>query len=253
MDGDRDMHNRQRPMAGGSDSYELVLRGAQQLTESGIRLGLRMTAIRGRSGIERAHHSLASVPAEAVGFQFHIYGGDALRPLKDEERDSLFDHYRKIAHLILGGDRDAAKLVTVRDVLVDIMTKHKKQYHCAAGRWSNTLTPTGDVYPCHRFVGMTEFRLGNVLDASFGFGSQAMFENNTVQTRILREDGAQNCALCYAHNTCGGGCAQIAAATTGNIGELPPFFCQETRLRVQAVVKALVERTHFHMTAESQP
>src|SRR6267142_488821 len=141
---------------------------------------------------------------------------------------------------------DAAKLVTVRDVLVDITTKQKKQYHCAAGRWSNTLTPNGDVYPCHRFVGMAEFKLGNVLDDSFRFASHALFESNAVQNRVIRDDGTQNCALCYAHNTCGGGCAQIAAANTGKIGELPPFFCQETRLRVQAVVRALVEKTHPH-------
>jgi uncharacterized protein len=244
MDGDREMHDRQRPMAGGSGSYDLALRGAQQLAQSGVRLGLRMTAIRGRPGIERAHRSLSSTPAEAVGFQFHIYGGDALRPLEGEERAGLFAHYRDTAHRILRGDMDAAKLVTVRDVLVDITTKHKKQYHCAAGRWSNTLTPNGDVYPCHRFVGMAEFRLGNVLDESFRFASHALFESNAVQNRVIREDGTQNCALCYAHNTCGGGCAQIAAANTGKIGELPPFFCQETRLRVQAVVRALVEKTH---------
>jgi uncharacterized protein len=246
MDGDREMHNRQRPMASGSGSYDLALRGAQQLAESGIRLGLRMTAIRGRPGIERAHQSLTSAPAEAVGFQFHIYGGDALRPLEGEEREGLFAHYRDIAHRILSGDLDAAKLVTVRDVLVDITTKQKKQYHCAAGRWSNTLTPTGDVYPCHRFVGMAEFKLGNVLDDSFRFASHVLFESNAVQNRVMRDDGTQNCALCYAHNTCGGGCAQIAAANTGKIGELPPFFCQETRLRVQAVVRALVEKAHAH-------
>jgi uncharacterized protein len=244
MDGDREMHNRQRPTASGTGSYDQVLRGAQEIAESGIRLGLRMTAIRGRPGIERAHQSLTSAPVEAVGFQFHIYGGDALRPLEGEERAGLFAHYRNTAHRILSGDLDAAKLVTVRDVLVDITTKNKKQYHCAAGRWSNTLTPNGDVYPCHRFVGMTGFKAGNVLDDSFRFAAQALFENNTVENRVIRDDGTQNCALCYAHNTCGGGCAQIAAANTGTVGELPPFFCQETRLRVQAVVRALVEKTH---------
>jgi sulfatase maturation enzyme AslB (radical SAM superfamily) len=103
MDGNREMHNRQRPKAGGSNSYDQVLRGAQQLSESGIKLGLRMTAIRGRPGVEKAHRSLASGPAEAVGFQFHLYGGDALRPLQGEERETLFAHYLDIAHRILSG------------------------------------------------------------------------------------------------------------------------------------------------------
>lgn len=186
------------------------------------------------------------MPAEVVGFQFHLYGGAALRPLLGEERDKLFAHYLEIAQGILGGDPEASKFVTIRDVLQDIVTKNKKQYHCAAGRWSNTLTPNGDVYPCHRFAGMAEFSLGNVLEESFMFASQPLFEGNAVQTRVVREDGTQNCALCYAHNTCGGGCAQIAAANTGKIGELPPFFCQETRLRVQAAVRALVQRVHVN-------
>lgn len=249
VDGDRATHNRQRPKAGGAESYDQVLRGVGQLRDAGVRLGVRMTAIRGRPGIEAAHRSLAQAEAEAVGFQFHMYGGDALRPFAQEERERLFAHYVAVAHAILDGDPGARKLTTIRDVLQDIATKNKKQHHCAAGRWSNTLTPNGDVYPCHRFAGMAQFLTGNVLEDGFTFASQAQFEDNTVSSRVVRRDGTQNCALCYAHNTCGGGCAQIAAANTGNIDELPPFFCQETRLRVQAAVRALVER----LVARPQP
>lgn len=253
MDGNREMHDKQRPMAGGGKSYDKVLGGIQKLSEAGIRLGLRMTAFRGRNGVEESHVSMSKLPAEAVGFQFHMYGLDALRPLEGEEKQRLFGHYHGIAHRILDGDQDASKLVTVRDVLFSIIMKQKKEYHCAAGRWSNTMTPAGDVFPCHRFVGMSEFHLGNVLDDSFHFSSTPLFEDNAVHNRVFREDGSQNCALCYAHNACGGGCAQIAAANTGRIGELPPLFCQDTRLRVQAVVRALVERMQHLDTTTATP
>ena len=251
MDGNRETHDRQRPLANGEGSYEQVQKAVERLSQLQVRLGVRMTAIRGRPGIIQAHSELARTPACAVGFQFHMYGSNAMLPLVGDEREALFNHSLDIARRILAGDQDAAKLVTIRDILTGIVMKGKKQYHCAAGRWASTVTPNGDVFPCHRFVGMSKFKLGNVMDEGFQFTSHAMFEHNTVKNRVLRRNGTQNCALCYAHHVCGGGCAQIAAANTGRIDELPPFYCQETRLRTQAVVRALLEKLHPQLAPPS--
>jgi radical SAM protein with 4Fe4S-binding SPASM domain len=88
---------------------------------------------------------------------------------------------------------------------------------------------------------MGGYKIGNVMSDGFRFAPLELFEGNAVDNRVVKADGSNNCRLCFAHNSCGGGCAQIAAANNGRIGELPPFYCQDTRLRVQAVVRSLAE------------
>jgi uncharacterized protein len=117
------------------------------------------------------------------------------------------------------------------------MMKRRREFQCGAGRWDFALTPVGDVYPCHRFVGMQNYKVGNVSAPDFRFAALGKFVANAVSNRPVRKNGYPNCALCYAHHVCGGGCAQIAAANSGAIGELPLFYCQETRLRVRATVR----------------
>jgi uncharacterized protein len=243
VDGSKDTHDRQRPMGHGGGSYDRVIAGLERMSEAGIPVGVRMTAFRGRGDLAEDHAAIGRLPAVTTTFQFSFYGDDARRPMSEAERASLFDHYASVARRILEGDEEASRLGTVSEVLAGIVFKHKRQFQCGAGRQFWAVAAGGDVYPCHRFVGMSPYRLGNVKSQSFAFKSLGLFEGNAVRNRPVKSYGGTNCALCFAHHVCGGGCAQIAAANTGRIGELPPFYCQDTRLRVQAVVRSLAERT----------
>jgi len=243
VDGGRETHDRQRPLASGGGSYDTVVEALSILQKEGIRFGVRMTAFRRRERLEDDHLALASTPAPVANFKFHLYGDDANSPMTKDEEIRLFAHYVDVASRILAGEEPAAKLTAVRDVLRGIVRRAKRSFQCGAGRWDRAITPQGDVYPCHRFVGMLSFRLGNVADPNFRFTSYAPFEENGIGARWVRTDGSRNCAACYAHHLCGGGCAQIGAANTGHIGELPRFYCEETRLRVRAAVRALYVRS----------
>lgn len=241
VDGERETHDRQRPTHQGHGSYDAVVRGLGQLAERGIPACVRMTAFRTRERLEENHTSLAQLPALAATFQFSFYGDDATRPMTDAERSRLFTHYHSLATAIIHGDPQAAKLGAISDFVGGIVLKRRKQYQCGAGRIFWAVGAGGDVYPCHRFVGMSAYKIGNVSDAGFVFRSLPLFEGNAVPNRIVRRNRTSNCGICYAHHLCGGGCAQIAVANAGKLGELPAFYCQDTRLRVQASVRALAE------------
>lgn len=252
VDGDRDTHDRQRPMASGLGSYDRVMVGLERLSAAGIPFGVRMTAYRSDCALSTNHLALADTVAPVANFKFSFYGQDGARSMGDAERAHLFDHNRAVAAAILIGDEKAAKLTAIRDVLASIIGKKKREFQCGAGRWDRAVSPQGDVFPCHRFVGMSAFKLGNVLDDDFDFRPNRAFENNRMSGRHTRADGSRNCARCYAHHVCGGGCAQIGAANTGRIGELPRFYCEETRLRVQAAVRALVDAVLVKSTRSSE-
>jgi uncharacterized protein len=251
VDGSRETHNRQRPKANGRGSYDEAVKAVQRAAEAGISVGVRGTAMRGTGSFADDHYGLARCGGLGASLQFNCYGEDAVRPISEAEAEELFEHYYEVANRILDGDQEATKLETVKSVLASIIGAGRRQFQCGAGRWYLAVGTNGDVFPCHRFVGMSAFRQGNVLDDNFRFKSIEAFERNSVRNRRRRRNGAVNCSLCYAHNVCGGGCAQIGAATTGAIGELPPFYCAETRLRVRAAVRALAERASSRPMAES--
>ncbi|MCP4654542.1 MAG: SPASM domain-containing protein, partial [bacterium] len=241
MDGDRETHNRQRPFGSGKPSYDALLDGIRQLSEGGIRFGVRMTAIRGESDLISGHQAMAATAAESVGICFNVYGEDATRPLRGTEYEQLLAFYRDIARRVLRGDPAAVKLATVQKQLLGITIGRRRSFNCGAGRWGWTVAPDGEAFPCHRFAGISAFSLGRVTDEGFRFRSHPMFEADAVENRLVCRDGRPGCAQCYARFLCGGGCAQIGFVNTGLISEMPTFYCKEQRLRVRAIVGALAE------------
>ena len=206
LDGQRETHDRQRPFQGGQGSFDVVRSALDKLSARGVRFGVRMTALRGDPDVERNLLSLVKTPAESATFQFHMYGDDATRPLAGAEREQLFKSYCRLALQLLDRAPGVTKLVPFRDVLAAIATRRKRQFQCGAGRWDFAVTPSGEVYPCHRFVGIRVMCVGQVLDPAFRFQSLQQFACNAARTRVLRGDGTSNCANCYARYTCGGGC-----------------------------------------------
>jgi uncharacterized protein len=237
IDGDSETHNRQRPFANGADSHKIVVENISRISLADIPVGARMTVIRGRPGFVHNHYRLAKLPVISVSTGYNIYGNDAQQKLCKREKKELFSHYSMVTNEILEGNPLAKKLDSIQEIVLAITEKRKKNYHCAAGRWDFTVVPEGTVFPCHRFVGMNNYALGNIMDTKFEFTPQQMFVNNSLVKRIARGGEKEKCGQCFAQFLCAGGCAQLGISNTGSINEMPKFYCDEFRLRVAAVVK----------------
>lgn len=89
------------------------------------------------------------------------------------------------------------------DILMQLLTKTRIIHHCSAGREYLAVTADGDVYPCHEFVGMDEFNMGNVNDEDFPgdayYKIKAIFSNHSVYV-------CEECNSCWARFLCGGDC-----------------------------------------------
>ena len=110
----------------------------------------------------------------------------------------------------------------------------KRSTGCGVGNEYIAVTPKGDIYPCHQFVGNEAFKMGSVLDGSFDREMQQVFRSSNVFTK-------EKCASCWAKFYCSGGCAANAQNFSGDINEPYELGCEmeKKRLECALALKAL--------------
>ena len=100
---------------------------------------------------------------------------------------------------------------------------------CGVGTEYVAVTPSGDLYPCHQFVGEKDFLLGNIYDG---------ITNSSVcdQFKCCNIYSHEECADCFAKLYCSGGCAANAHHTTGSITGVYDLGCQLHKKRIECAI-----------------
>jgi uncharacterized protein len=106
---------------------------------------------------------------------------------------------------------------------------YKRVSGCGSGTEYLAVTPTGELYPCHQFVGEERFRLGSLDEGLVKPEVQAEFANTNVYTR-------EECRSCWARLWCAGGCAANAWHATGSINGVYKAGCELFRKRMECAI-----------------
>ena len=127
---------------------------------------------------------------------------DSPEALTEEDLPKLFDQYELLANDMLRRQK-AGKPITFYHYILDL--KHgpciyKRISGCGSGTEYMAVTPWGDLYPCHQFVGDPAYKLGNVWD---GVTNTALRDEFKLCNVYARPD----CKDCWARLYCAGGCA----------------------------------------------
>ncbi len=91
------------------------------------------------------------------------------------------------------------------------------------------VTPWGDLYPCHQFVGEEKFKLGNVYDGVTNLNIQNEFACCNVYTR-------EKCKKCWAKLYCSGGCSANAYHSTGSVNGVYEYGCELFKKRMECAI-----------------
>lgn len=223
IDGSRQIQDMQRPLPNGKGSYDILLPRVQALSKH------RKGRISARSTITRQNVEFSQVVdhLSSIGFG-RVYcmpmtatcPGDMLE-LTEEEIISMEVEYEKMVKRILdalecgkgyafGGFHRYINL---------IHGSQKRPYACGVGRSMITVTPSGDIFPCHRFVGMEKFKAGNVWKELDIPGMQKTFSNASVQS-------LPGCKECWARYVCSGRCLNLHAKEDGSFGWPNSLLCR---------------------------
>jgi uncharacterized protein len=100
---------------------------------------------------------------------------------------------------------------------------------CGAGYEYAAVAPDGSIYPCHQFVGIEKFKLGNVFTGIGNDKTVKMMKNNNIYTK-------NECRACWSKFLCGGGCAANAWLYSGDIHKPNSFYCDLFRKRIECAL-----------------
>jgi len=112
----------------------------------------------------------------------------------------------------------------------------KRLRGCGAGCEYVAVTPEGDIYPCHQFVGNPKFLMGSVADGSFDKSKAGMFAGVSVYTR-------ESCRGCWARYYCSGGCSAANFNSNGDINKAYELGCELERMRLECAIYLAVKRS----------
>jgi len=121
--------------------------------------------------------------------------------------------------------------------LIRVLLRQKLSYRCEALRRKLYVGPDGGIYPCDFFVGMEEFRVGDI-----DHGLDPAWQREFLDLYIEEKE---SCQSCWARYLCGGGCPYIAALTQGRIDQPDPLECELVKFLIElalGVVAALAAR-----------
>ncbi|MEQ8201577.1 MAG: thioether cross-link-forming SCIFF peptide maturase [Syntrophomonadaceae bacterium] len=125
----------------------------------------------------------------------------------------------------------------------------KRLSGCGAGVEYLVITPEGDIYPCHQFVGESQFVMGNIDGAELDEAIIAKFAGNRLADK-------ETCRKCWARNYCGGGCHANAYHANGDMSVPDPVSCAMHRKRIEGaiyleVIKNLDKSIRYRKKQES--
>ncbi len=234
LDGRREVNDRMRPFRGGQGSYDFITPKHLAMAKS---RGGKSYYVRGtftRYNLDFCEDILhfADLGFDEISIEPVVAPETEDYALRPEDLPKIFEQYDKLAAEMVRRKKEEGKCFTFFHFMIDLSggpCVYKRAAGCGSGTEYVAVTPWGDIYPCHQFVGEEEWLLGNVFDGIKRDDIVQKFKSINVYTK-------EECQDCFAKFFCSGGCAANAYHFTGDIGGVYGLGCEMQRKRVECAL-----------------
>lgn len=237
LDGKRETHNNMRPFPNKSGSYDIAVAGFKKVIASREGRNYYLRGTYTHNNLNFAEDTLSMLEVGKEISMEPVIGTDEPYALTEEDLPKLMDEYDKLARIYLEKreNGEAFDFFHFNVALDNGPCVAKRLSGCGAGHEYFAITPEGDIYPCHQFVGREQYKMGT-LDK--GIERQDLvqhFRHMHVMNKPL-------CKECWARFFCSGGCHANADMANGDISKPYEYGCkiQKKRLECAIILQALL-------------
>ena len=233
LDGRKEVHDRFRVDRAGRGSYDKIVPRFQEFVR---RRGDQNYYIRGtytRHNLDFLNDvkHMADLGFTQLSMEPIVTAPDDPEALRPEDLPVLYEQYEQLAVEMLKRKREG-KGFDFYHYLIDLENGpclYKRLGGCGSGTEYLAVTPSGELYPCHQFVGDAAYLMGNVWD---GVTRSDLFE----QFKACGLSSRSDCVNCWAKLYCAGGCAANAYHAAGNINGIYEYGCDLFRKRLESAL-----------------
>ncbi|NLY87732.1 MAG: thioether cross-link-forming SCIFF peptide maturase [Clostridiales bacterium] len=247
MDGRRTTHDRMRRTKTGDGTYSKIIDNFKSLVKSRTEEGAERKSeeyyMRGTYTAYNKDFAADVIAMADMGFRETsiepvVSKPDAPYALHEEDLPKLFEEYEKLATEMLERERRGEGF-NFYHYSVDLEGGpciYKRVSGCGVSTEYLAVTPTGDLYPCHQFVGDDEMKIGNIYE---GITNQQLVDKFTKQNNLYTRDECKNC---WAKLYCAGGCAANNYHSNGDINKVYKMGCELHRKRIECALMLAAAR-----------
>ena len=239
LDGRKEIHDRFRVDAEGRGSFDRIVPKFQKLVAArgGRNYYMRGTFTHANPDFLKDIQTMLDLGFNELSMEPVVCAPDDPSALTKEDLPVVYRQYEDLAKLMIERRR-AGKPFTFYHYMIDLTGGpciYKRISGCGSGTEYMAVTPSGDLYPCHQFVGEKAFKLGDIWTGVTNLEKQEEFASCNVYAR-------EECRGCWARLYCSGGCAANAYHATGSVRGVYKSGCELFKKRMECAIAVEIDR-----------
>ena len=233
LDGRREVHDLFRKDYAGNGSYDKIVPKFKRLVDArgGKDYYVRGTFTHNNVDFTNDILHMADLGFTELSMEPVVCAPSDPCALTEEDMPKIFEQYEILAKEMLKRKKEGRPF-TFYHYMLDLKNGpciYKRITGCGSGTEYMAVTPWGELFPCHQFVGDPKYSLGNIYDGITNTAIQDEFRSCNAYAR-------PECADCWARLYCSGGCAANAYHATGSINGVYKYGCELFKKRIECAV-----------------
>jgi len=233
IDGRKEVNDHMRPFRGGQGSYDRIVPKFRKFAESRHqdKYYVRGTFTHYNLDFSEDVLHLADLGFKQISVEPVVAEDSEAYALRKEDLPKLFSEYDKLAAEMVRRRKEGRDF-NFFHFMIDLEggpCVTKRLSGCGSGTEYLAVTPWGDLYPCHQFVGNEEFLMGNVRDGVIRTDLRDEFKSCNVYAK-------EKCRSCFARFYCSGGCAANSWHFHGHINDTYEIGCELQKKRIECAI-----------------
>ena len=239
LDGRKEIHDRWRVDYAGNGSWDRIVPKFQKLVKArgGKNYYMRGTFTHNNPDFLKDVQTMLDLGFTELSMEPVVAAPDDPNALTADDLSIVMEQYEQLAKLMLAREKEGRPF-TFYHYMIDLTGGpciYKRISGCGSGTEYMAVTPWGDLYPCHQFVGEEKFRLGDVWQGVTNADAQADFAACNVYAK-------PECRDCWARLYCSGGCAANAYHATGSVTGVYETGCELFKKRMECAIMMAIAR-----------